>query len=120
MGKKLNEFKAERQRLNELVLSNQNIHMKRFFTLDNATYAEGALSAKVKELLGLVASTVLRCNDCISYHVDRCFNEGTTRDEFDEAMSIALVVGGSIAIPHVRLAYDLWDELTVGKASETV
>lgn len=111
MGEKLERFKFERERLNKLILSTENTHIKRFFTLDNAVYANGALSPKIKEMMGLVASAVLRCDDCISYHVDRCFEEGVTRAEFDELISVILVVGGSITIPHVRRAYDLWAEL---------
>jgi AhpD family alkylhydroperoxidase len=120
MGRKLDEFKAERQRLNDLVLSTKNTHIKRFFTLDNAVYAKGAIPVKYKEMLGLVASMVLRCDDCIAYHVDRCFSQGITKEEFDEGMSIALVVGGSITIPHVRRAYDLWKELAEDAARRTV
>lgn len=120
MGRKLDEFKAERQRLNELVLSTDNTHIKRFFTLDNAVYAKGVIPVKYKEMLGLVASMVLRCDDCIAYHVDRCFAEGITKEEFDEGMSITLVVGGSITIPHVRHAYDLWKELAQDEARKTV
>ncbi len=120
MGNKLDQFKAERERLNELVLSTEDKHIKRFFALDNAVYTRGALSVQVKEMLGLVASMVLRCNDCIAYHVDRCFEEGVGKAEFDEAMSIALVVGGSITIPHIRHAYDLWHELEEDKKRRSV
>ena len=120
MGEKLERFKAERQRLNDLVLSTDNTHIKRFFTLDNAVYAKGPIPVKYKEMMGLVASMVLRCDDCVSYHVDRCFEEGATKDEMDELMSIAMIVGGSITIPHVRRAYDLWDELARDKANKSV
>lgn len=119
MGDKLDKFMAERERLNKLALSSENTHLKRFFALDNAVYTDEALPAKTKEMLGLVASTVLRCDDCIGYHLDRCFGEGVSRAELDEVMSIALVVGGSIAIPHVRRAYDLWDELEKDKRAKT-
>ena len=111
MGRKLDDFKAERQRLNDLVLSTKNTHIKRFFTLDNAVYAKGAIPVKYKEMLGLVASMVLRCDDCIAYHVIQCRDMGTTDEEFDEVMSIGLIVGGSITIPHVRRAAQLWEEL---------
>jgi len=85
--------------------------MKRFFNLDSAAYREGALPAKTKELLGLVASTVLRCNDCITYHMIQCKNAGVKKEEFYEAFNIALIVGGSITIPHIRYAFELLDEL---------
>ena len=120
MGDKLDKFKAERERLNKLALSAENSHLKRFFALDNAVYVDGALPSKVKEMLGLAASTVLRCDDCIGYHIDRCFAEGVSRAELDEVMAVALVVGGSIAIPHVRRAYDLWDELEKDRRAKTV
>ncbi|MBD3380708.1 MAG: carboxymuconolactone decarboxylase family protein [candidate division Zixibacteria bacterium] len=120
MGDRLERFKTERERLNKLILSTENTHIKRFFTLDNAVYSDGALSTRVKEMMGLVASAVLRCDDCISYHVDRCFEEGVTRAEFDELISIILVVGGSITIPHVRRAYDLWAELEQERRRNTV
>ena len=112
MTSRMERFRAERERLNELVLSTEDLNVKRFFALDNAVYREGALPARTKELLGLTASLVLRCDDCIAYHVDRCFAEGVTRKEFDEAVAVALVVGGSITIPHVRRARDLWAELS--------
>ena len=108
------KFKKERERLNEHVLSSGNMNIKRFFALDSAVYRESALSAKTKELLGLVASSVQRCNACIVYHVDQCRQAGVTSEEFHEAMSIVLVVGGSIAIPHVRYAFDMWDKADRG------
>lgn len=111
MSEKIERFKAERQRLNEIILARQDLNIKRFFGLDGAVYREGALPAKTKELLGLVASVVLRCDDCISYHVLQAKQAETTDTEFDEVMSIGLVVGGSITIPHIRRAYDLWNEL---------
>lgn len=120
MGNKLDRFKAERERLNKLALATENSNIKRFFALDNAVYADGALPAKIKEIFGLVASTVLRCDDCISYHIDRCFSEGVNKSELDEALSIALIVGGSITIPHVRRAYDLWDELEKDRMARSV
>jgi AhpD family alkylhydroperoxidase len=96
--------------MNARILSTGNLGIKRFFALDTRTYEKGALDVKMKELLGLVASTVLRCNDCITYHVVRCVQEGVTDEEFFEAMNIALVVGGSITIPHVRRAVDILDQ----------
>jgi AhpD family alkylhydroperoxidase len=105
------EFREERERLNKIVLDNSGLTIKRFFNLDTQAYADGALSARTKELLGLVSSLVLRCDDCILYHLLRCFEEGVSDQEFEETMSIGLVVGGSITIPHIRRAFKAWDEL---------
>ncbi len=110
MGKK-EEFERERERLNQLVLKQDHLGIKRFFNLDSAAYQDGELSGKSKELLGLVASTVLRCDDCIRYHLIRCVEAGYTQTELNEALNVALVVGGSITIPHLRRAYELLDEL---------
>ena len=88
-----------------------HLGMKRFFNLDTAAYKQGALPEKTKELLGLVASTVLRCNDCITYHMIQCKNKGVTKEEFYEALNVALVVGGSITIPHIRHAFEIMEEL---------
>ena len=107
----IEKFQTERERLNEIVMKYAQLEIKRFFSLDSQVYREGALPAKVKEMLGLVASLVLRCDDCIKYHVIRCHEEGVTNAEMDEAMSIGLVVGGSIVIPHLRRAFEAWDEL---------
>jgi AhpD family alkylhydroperoxidase len=85
--------------MNERILSSDNLGIKRFFALNTRAYEKGALTTKTKELLGLVASMVLRCNDCIAYHVIRCVQEGVTDDEFFEALNIALIVGGSISVP---------------------
>ncbi|MFW6040298.1 MAG: carboxymuconolactone decarboxylase family protein [Thermoplasmatota archaeon] len=104
-------FSKERERLNELVLNNCNLETKRFFNLDNKVYNEGALSKKTKELLGLVSSFVLRCDDCIEYHLIQCDKDGVNDDEIVEALSIGLVVGGSITVPHLRKAYEKWMEL---------
>jgi AhpD family alkylhydroperoxidase len=112
MSKRLDEFRKRREALNEKILARDNINIKRFFGVDTATYRDGALDSKTKELLGLVASTVLRCEDCITYHLIRCKEEGVSDAEMDETMGVALVVGGSITIPHLRRAYDLWDELS--------
>jgi len=106
----LEEFRRYRERMNERILSAGNRGIKRFFALDARTYEEGALNVKTKELLGLVASTVLRCNDCITYHVIRCVQEGVSNDEFFEALNVALIVGGSITIPHLRRAVDVFDQ----------
>ena len=105
MSKSLDEFQQYRERMNEKILAADQLDIKRFFNLDSAVYRPGALDAKTKELLGLVASTVLRCNDCIAYHIIQCAKEGVKDKEFHEALSVALVVGGSITIPHVRYAF---------------
>ncbi len=110
-------FTAFRQRMNERILAEPNQVVRRFFALDTQTYQAGALDVKTKELCGLVASMVLRCDDCISYHVAQCREAGVTRDEMFEAFSIGLMVGGSIVIPHLRRAVDFLDQLEAGAAS---
>lgn len=110
------EFTAFRKRMNERILAEPNQVVRRFFALDTQTYQAGALDVKTKELLGLVASLVLRCDDCISYHVAQCKDAGVNRDEMFEAFSIGLVVGGSIVIPHLRRAVDFLDRLEQGDA----
>lgn len=114
MSDKLAEFSAFRQRMNERILAEENQVVRRFFALDTQTYKAGALDVKTKEMLGLVASMVLRCDDCISYHVAQCKQAGVQRDEFFEVFSVGLVVGGSIVIPHLRRAVDLLDQLEAG------
>jgi len=111
MGEKIDQFSAFRTEMNERILGGGTLETKRFFSLDGAVYRDGALSAKTKELLGLVASMVLRCNDCITYHVLQCEETGVTRDEIVEAFDVALIVGGSIVIPHVRHAHAILKEL---------
>lgn len=111
MKKTVKEFNEERTRLNDLALSKANLSIKRFYGLDGATYAKGALDAKTKEMLGLVASMVLRCDDCICYHLGQCFQLQVTDAEIQEVFAIALLVGGSIVIPHHRRAVDYWEEL---------
>ena len=118
MSDKLAEFTAFRQRMNERILAEDNQVVRRFFALDTQTYKAGALDVKTKELLGLVASMVLRCDDCISYHVAQCKEAGVTREEFFETFSVGLVVGGSIVIPHLRRAVDLLDQLESGAAND--
>lgn len=108
------EFTAFRQRMNERILAQDNQVVRRFFALDTQTYKPGALDAKTKELLGLVASLVLRCDDCISYHVAQCKEAGVSRAEFFETFGVGLVVGGSIVIPHLRRAVDFLDRLDAG------
>lgn len=110
------EFTAFRKRMNERILAEPNQVVRRFFALDTQTYQAGALDVKTKELLGLVASLVLRCDDCISYHVAQCKEAGVDRNEMFEAFSIGLVVGGSIVIPHLRRAVDFLDRLEQGEA----
>lgn len=111
MGDRLSEFRAFRERMNTRILEADNLEIKRFFALDHRVYEGGHLDTRTKELLGLVASTVLRCDDCIAYHVIRCREEGITEPELLEALSVGLVVGGSIVIPHLRRAVALMDEL---------
>lgn len=106
----LEEFRRYRERMNARILSAGNLGIKRFFALDSRAYEKGALDVKTKELLGLTASTVLRCNDCITYHVARCVQEGVSDEELFEALNVALVVGGSITIPHIRRAVDMLDQ----------
>jgi len=112
----LAEFASYRKRMNERILAEPNQVVRRFFALDTQTYQAGALDVKTKELLGLVASMVLRCDDCISYHVAQCKDASVNRDEMFEAFSVALVVGGSIVIPHLRRAVDFLDKLEQGEA----
>ncbi|MBK6783671.1 MAG: carboxymuconolactone decarboxylase family protein [Saprospiraceae bacterium] len=107
----IKEFNDYRTRMNDVILSKDNMVLKRFFSLDNQTYKDGALSEKTKELLGLVASMVLRCDDCIKYHLGTCFELGVTTEEVYEVFSVANLVGGSICIPHTRRAAEYWEEL---------
>jgi len=111
---RISEFTTFRKRMNERILAEPNQVVRRFFALDTQTYQPGALDLKTKELLGLVASLVLRCDDCISYHVAQCREAGVNRDEMFEAFSVGLVVGGSIVIPHLRRAVDFLDQLEQG------
>mgnify|MGYP001125013224 CR=1 FL=1 len=106
----LEDFRKYREKMNAKILESGNLQIKRFFSLDTRAYERGALSAKTKELMGLVASMVLRCDDCITYHIVRCVEEGVTDAEFFESFNVALVVGGSITIPHLRRAVDRLEE----------
>ena len=106
----LKEFQHYREKMNKTILDQGNLVTKRFFNLDSKGYEAGTLDLKTKELLGLVASTVLRCDDCITYHIIRCIQENVSKDEFFEAMNIALIVGGSIVIPHFRRAVQRFNE----------
>jgi AhpD family alkylhydroperoxidase len=111
MTKTIDEFRSYRQRMNDRIMEADHLGIKRFFNLDTAAYREGTLDGKTKELLGLVASAVLRCNDCIDYHLDQCVEAGWNDDELYDALNVALVVGGSIVIPHLRHAFDTIDQL---------
>ncbi len=105
------EFNDYRTRMNDLILSHEHLALKRFFSLDHQMYQEGALSVKTKELLGLVASMVLRCDDCIKYHLQKCDELNVTTEEIYDVFAIANMVGGSICIPHTRRAAEFWEEL---------
>ena len=104
MPDSLSDFDAFRTRMNDAILGAGNLTISRFFALDHRAYEPGALGTKTKEMLGLVSSLVLRCDDCITYHLIRCAEEGVTDDEFQEVFAVGLVVGGSIVIPHLRRA----------------
>jgi AhpD family alkylhydroperoxidase len=109
---RIDQFNAYRKRMNDKILQAPNNKiLKRIFSVDTMAYAEGTLDSKTKELLGLVASMVLRCDDCIAYHLQQCYEHGTTIDELMETFGIANLVGGSIVIPHTRRALEFWEEL---------
>ena len=111
MGKRVKEFQSFRKKMNERILSQDNRAIKRFFGVDTLTYEPGKLDVRTKEMLGLVSSMVLRCDDCISYHIQKCKENGVTEEEMFEVFSVALTVGGSIVIPHLRRAVAFLDEL---------
>jgi AhpD family alkylhydroperoxidase len=111
MSESLAEYQAFRSRMNDAILGAGNLTINRFFALDNRAYEPGALGTKTKEMLGLVSSLVLRCDDCITYHVVRCAEEGVTDAEFQEVFAVGLVVGGSIVIPHLRRAVARLEEV---------
>ena len=111
MSQLVNDFNEYRSRMNEVILSKDNLTLKRFWSLDNQAYADGALPVKTKELMGLVASMVLRCDDCIKYHLGKCHEVGTTTEEMYEVFAIANLVGGSIVIPQTRRAAEYWEAL---------
>ena len=111
MSSLVKEFNDYRTRMNEVILSKNNLVMKRLWNLDTNTYEEGALDTKTKEMLGLVASMVLRCDDCIKYHLGKCREEGLTTAEIFEVFAVANIVGGTIVIPHTRRAAEYWEEL---------
>ena len=111
MSDTVKEFNDYRSKMNEKLLADKNKIIKRIFNLDTNAYAAGALDVKTKELLGLVASAVLRCDDCVKYHLETCYNEGVTKEEVMEALGIATLVGGTIVVPHLRRAYEFWEAL---------
>jgi AhpD family alkylhydroperoxidase len=111
MSQLVNEFNDYRTRMNEVILSKNNLVMKRLWNLDTNTYEAGALDVKTKEMLGLVASMVLRCDDCIKYHLGKSHELGITTDEMYEIFAVANIVGGTIVIPHTRRAAEYWEEL---------
>jgi AhpD family alkylhydroperoxidase len=114
MGTLVDQFNTYRSKMNEKILGSDNKVMKRIYSVDTLTYQDGALSSKVKEMLGLVSSMVLRCDDCIKYHLGKCYELGVTTEEIFEIFAVANVVGGTIVIPHTRRAVEYWEELTLG------
>ena len=111
MSEKIQEFREYREKMNERLLAQDNLVIKRFFNLDTNAYKEGALSTREKEMMGLVASMVLRCDDCIKYHLEKCHEQQVTTEQMMEIFSVAHIVGGSIVIPHARRALEYWEEL---------
>jgi AhpD family alkylhydroperoxidase len=111
MHEKVKEFRDYRARMNDKILASDNKVMKRIYNIDTNTYMEGALSSKTKEMLGLVSSMVLRCDDCVRYHLEKCHEQGVTTEELFEIFSVANLVGGTIVIPHTRRALEYWEAL---------
>lgn len=111
MSDPIKDFNDYRFKMNERIMASDNLVLKRFFNLDTNTYSSGALDVKTKEMLGLVASMVLRCDDCIKYHIEKCFENGVTKKEMFEVFSVATIVGGSIVIPHLRRAVEFLENL---------
>lgn len=118
MSTRLDNFRTYRQRMNERIFDSGHLGIKRFFNLDTNAYKDGALSSRTKELLGLVGSAVLRCNDCIDYHLIQCVEAGSSDEELFEALNVALVVGGSIVIPHLRHAFETIDLLRAEESGQ--
>ncbi|HSE43130.1 MAG TPA: carboxymuconolactone decarboxylase family protein [Acidobacteriota bacterium] len=114
-AKQLEEFRKYREKMNEIILGSDHLGIKRFFNLDTQAYQEGDLDSKTKEMLGLVASMVLRCDDCITYHIIRCAEEKVNKNEMIEVFNVALIVGGSIVIPHLRRAFETMEQ-TLGES----
>lgn len=111
MNQAVKDFNDYRDRMNKKILDADNLVLKRLFNLDTNTYADGALSSKTKEMMGLVASLVLRCDDCVKYHLGKCHETGVTRNELFELLAVCNIVGGTIVIPHTRRAVEYWDAL---------
>ena len=111
MNDPINEFNQYRTRMNEKILEADNLVLKRLFNLDTNTYSEGALDAKTKEMIGLAASMVLRCDDCVKYHLIKCHEMGVTKAQVFEIFAVANIVGGTIVIPHLRRAVEFWESL---------
>lgn len=112
MANQIEEFNTYRAKMNDVILSKNNKVINRLFNLDTNTYAPGALDVKTKEMLGLVASMVLRCDDCIKYHLGKCYEAGVDTEQMYEIFAVANIVGGTIVIPHTRRAAEYWEELT--------
>lgn len=111
MSGKIQEFNDYRSKMNDVILGKDNLVIKRLFNLDTQTYSEGALDVKTKEMLGLVASMVLRCDDCIKYHLGKCYEQGCTTEQIYEVFAVANIIGGTIVIPHTRRGAEYWEEL---------
>jgi ribonuclease HI len=118
MKKSVSETRKYRLEMNDKILNSGFMDFKKYFALDNKAYIDGAIPAKTKELMGLVGSMVLRCNDCIFYHIDRSIQEGATREELYETFNISLIIGGSIVIPHLRYAMEILEELLIEKENK--
>lgn len=112
MSNLVNDFREYRKRMNDKILASDNKVMKRIYSIDTLAYQDGALSVKTKEMLGLVSSLVLRCDDCVKYHLEKCFELKVTTEELFEILSIANLIGGTIVIPHTRRAVEYWEELS--------
>ncbi|MBI5540111.1 MAG: carboxymuconolactone decarboxylase family protein [Bacteroidia bacterium] len=112
MSKLVNDFREYRKRMNDKILASDNKVIKRIYSVDTLAYQEGVLSSKTKEMLGLVSSLVLRCDDCVKYHLEKCYELKVTTEELFEILSVANLVGGTIVIPHTRRAVEYWEELS--------
>ncbi len=113
MNKMVDDYNDYRTKMNEKILAGNNLVIKRIYNLDTNTYADGALNTKTKEMLGLVSSMVLRCDDCVRYHLEKCYELGTTTEELFEIFAVANLVGGTIVIPHTRRALEFWEALNL-------
>lgn len=108
----VHDFNAYRSKMNDKIMASDSLIIKRIFNLDTNAYTEGSLDTKTKELIGLTCSLVLRCDDCVKYHLEKCHQEGLTTEQVNEAMGVASLVGGTIVIPHLRRAFEYWEELS--------